>query len=104
MKPTITSKEVKHTPTPLSFLAYQVGSKDTMLINRGGEEIGRIWREDDADSITKAVNSHGALLEAAKDALEFIRNIRENIDEEKPEMPYPSEDKLDLAINQAEGK
>lgn len=59
-----------------------------------GDALAKVWGENDPliGKVVRAVNSHEALLEAAKEALEMLRE--NNV----------SPAKLEYAIKQAEGK
>jgi len=94
--------KTQHTPTP-----WKVGFKNPQTIeSETGKDIAACGAyrlslkeaEANADFIVRAVNSHEALLEAAKQALKFIN--------EKANGVYvdASQHLLEKAIQQTEGK
>jgi hypothetical protein len=54
-----------HTPTPWRYNPSQ--GLDREIIRHFGEVVGKIEKREDAEFIVRAVNSHEALLEAAKE-------------------------------------
>jgi hypothetical protein len=88
---------VKHTPTPLLGKLEVYVTGDHVNLFDGDNQIARVWDKDKADAIVRAVNSHEALLEAAKEAESVLAAIQ-------GQGNHRIAQHLRIAINKAEGK
>ncbi len=57
---------------------WEVGKDKYTIWSKSGVYVGNTYAGDDAELIVKAVNSHDALVAAAKAALKTFRHLRDN--------------------------
>lgn len=91
----------EHTPTPWDFEGGEDCCRIVSYIDPKREQIAVRLNEADAELIVRAVNSHGALLEAVKQAADYINNIS-NIDPDDEDEEIKAV--LNKAIAHAEGR
>lgn len=93
----------KHTPG-----SWAIGEDGDVYADRGAACVARIVGAPDgiteAQANARLISAAPDLLEAARDALALLREMRRREEEDWYDMPSPTEDALDLAIRKAEGR
>ena len=96
-----------HTPTPWEVKDHSYIFANKKLVGRiQGFTLSDETNEANAAYIVKAVNAHEGLVKAAKNALETLKSVQADTEDDNMPMPWPEIDELEqalAALEQGEG-